>query len=129
MFSPYKSDTGAVLPWEYIPAAAGTYEAGQLVQITGGKAAAISAACATTPPYLCMGNITVEDGETIPVSRVKRDMIYESQLSEAAETAVIGTKLQVSAGGKELDAAAAGTFEVTYIEGTEIGSTVFGRFL
>lgn len=129
MFSPHKSDTGAVLPWEYIPAAAGTYEAGQLVQITGGKAATISAACATTPPYLCMGNITVEDGETIPVSRVTHDMIYESQLSAAAEAAVIGTKLQVSAGGKELDAAATGTFEVTYIESTEVGSTVFGRFL
>lgn len=129
MFSPHKSDTGAVLPWEYIPAAAGTYEAGQLVQITAGKAAAISAACATTPPYLCMGNITVEDGETIPVSRITRDMIYESQLSAAAVDATIGTKLQVSKGGKELDAGAAGTFEVVYIEGTDIGSAVYGRFL
>ena len=128
MFSPHKSDTGAVLPWEYIPAAAGTYEAGQLLQVSGGKVAALSAASKTTPPYLCMGNVTVEDGDTIPVSRVTRDMIYETQLSAAAAAATVGTMLEVTAGGKEVDAAAAGTFEVVAIDGTAIGDTVYGRF-
>lgn len=128
MFSPHKSDTGAVLPWEYIPAAAGTYEAGHLLQVSGGKVAALSAASKTTPPYLCMGNVTVEDGDTIPVSRVTRDMIYETQLSAAAAAATVGTMLEVTAGGKEVDAAAAGTFEVVAIDGTAIGDTVYGRF-
>ena len=128
MFSPHKSDTGAVPPWEYIPAAAGTYEAGQLLQVSGGKVAALSAASKTTPPYLCMGNVTVEDGDTIPVSRVTRDMIYETQLSAAAAAATVGTMLEVTAGGKEVDAAAAGTFEVVAIDGTAIGDTVYGRF-
>jgi len=128
MFSPHKSDTGAVLPWEYIPAAAGTYEAGQLLQVSGGKAAALTAATKTTPPYLCMGNFTVADGEELPVTRIDKDMIYETQLSAAAAAAAVGTMLEVSAGGKEVDAAAAGTFEVVALEGTSIGSTVYGRF-
>ena len=128
MFSPHKSDTGAVLPWEYIPAAAGTYEAGQLLQVSGGKVAALSAASKTTPPYLCMGNITAADGDPIPVSRVNKDMIYETQLSAAAAAATVGTMLEVSAGGKEADAAAEGTFEVVAIDGNAIGDTVYGRF-
>ena len=128
MFSPHKSDTGAVLPWEYIPAAAGSYEAGQLLQVSAGKVAVLSAASKTTPPYLCMGNITVEDGDPIPVSRVNKDMIYETQLSADAAAATVGTMLEVSAGGKEADAAAAGTFEVVAIDGTAMGDTVYGRF-
>ena len=29
MFQPWKSDNGAVLPWEYLPAEAGTYHVGK----------------------------------------------------------------------------------------------------
>lgn len=129
MFSPHKSDTGAVLPWEYMSAAAGSYEAGQLLQVTGGKLAAIDAAATTTPPYLCMGSMTVADGEELPVTRIDKDMIYETQLSAQAAEATVGTKLEVSAGGKEADAAASGTFEVVTLEGTAAGSAVYGRFL
>ncbi len=31
MFYPHKTDNGAVMPWEYMPANAGTYQAGQLL--------------------------------------------------------------------------------------------------
>lgn len=129
MFSPHKNGTGAVLPWEYIPAAAGTYEAGQLLTVTGGKLAAIDAAITTAPPYLCMGSITVEDGEDIPVTRITDDMIYMSTLSAAAEAAVVGTKLRISAGGKEVDAGAAGSFEVVALDGNQAGDIVYGRFI
>lgn len=128
MFSPHKSDTGAVSPWEYIPAAAGTYQAGQLLNVSGGKLAAISAVCKTTPAYLCMGNHTVDDGEVLPVTRVTDDMIYVTELSAAAASATVGTMLEVSAGGLQADAAAAGTFEVVAIEGTAAGDLVYGRF-
>ena len=128
MFSPHKNGTGAVLPWEYIPAAAGTYEAGQLLQVTGGKLTAIDAAATTTPPYLCMGSITVADGDMIPVTRIAADVIYASTLSEAADAAVVGTKLRISAGGKEVDAGAAGSFEVVALEGNKAGNVVYGRF-
>lgn len=128
MFSPHKSDTGAVLPWEYLPAAAGTYEAGQVLQVANGKVAAIAAASKTTPPYLCMGSLTVADGESLPVTRIDKDMIYVTQLSAAAAAAVPGSLLEISAGGREVDAAAAGTFELVALEGTEAGSNVYGRW-
>ena len=128
MFSPHKTDTGAVLPWEYMPAAAGTYQAGQLLNAKNGSLTPVSAASPTTPGYLCMANITVTAGQLVPVTRIQHTAIYETQLSAEAAGAAEGTKLQVSAGGLQLDAAAAGSFEVTYIEGTAAGSLVRGRF-
>lgn len=128
MFSPHKTDTGAVLPWEYMPAAAGTYQAGQLLNAKNGSLTPVSAASPTTPGYLCMANITVTAGQLVPVTRIQHTAIYETQLSAEAEDAAEGTKLQVSAGGLQVDAAAAGSFEVTYIEDTAAGSMVRGRF-
>ena len=128
MFSPHKTDTGAVLPWEYMPAAAGTYQAGQLLNAKNGSLTPISAASTTTPGYLCMANITVTAGQLVPVTRIQHTAIYETQLSAEAADAAEGTKLQVSAGGLQVDAAAAGSFEVTYIEDTAAGSMVRGRF-
>lgn len=129
MFSPHKSDTGAVPAWEYLPAAVGTYQAGQILTVSSGKLAANTAALTTTPPYLCMADITVADGENVPVTRISDDMIYETQLNAKAAAAAIGSKLEVSAGGLKVDATAAGTFEVTYLEGTEADDTVYGRFV
>ena len=128
MFRPHSSNNGAVLPFEYLPAAAGSYEAGQLLNMSGGKLTAISAACKTTPAYLCMGKHTVADGENLPVTRVSDDMIYETELSAEAADATIGTKLEISAGGLAADAAVAGTFELVFLEGTAQGSMVRGRF-
>lgn len=129
MFRPHMSNNGAVLPFEYLPAAAGSYEAGQLLNVTGGKLTAIGAACKTTPAYLCMGKHTVADGENLPVTRVSDDMIYETELGAEAADATVGTKLEVSAGGLTADAAAAGTFEVVFLEDTAAGSVVRGRFV
>lgn len=128
MFLPHKSDTGAVAPWEYLPAAAGTYKAGQLLTVSSGKLAELSAAAKTTPPYLCMADITVQEGEIVPVTRVQTGMIYETHLSAEAAAADIGSLLEVSSGGLLADATAAGTFEVVYIDGTAEGSLVRGRF-
>ena len=128
MFSPHKTDTGAVLPWEYMPAAAGTYQAGQLLNAKNGSLTPVSAASPTTPGYLCMANITVTAGQLVPVTHIQHTAIYETQLSAEAADAAEGTKLQVSAGGLQVDAAAAGSFEVTYIEDTAAGSMVRGRF-
>lgn len=129
MFLPHVNDRGTHQPWEYLPAAAGSYTVGQLLNVSGGKLTALSAVSTTTPPYLCQANITVAAGENVPVARVSDDVIYETTLSAAAEDAAVGTKLRVSAGGVQADAGAAGTFEVVYIEGTAAGDTVRGRFL
>lgn len=125
----HTTDNGAVHPWEYMPATAGTYQAGQMLNAKSGVMSPISAASATTPGYICMANITVAAGDNIPVTRIQKDAIYETQLSAKAEDAAIGSKLQVSAGGLQVDAGAAGTFELTYVEDVEAGSVVRGRFV
>lgn len=128
MFTPHKNDGGHVLPWEYLPAAAGTYKAGQLLTISGGKLAAISKAHTTSPEYLCCADIVAAADDNVPVVRVKQDTIFATTLSAAASGAVIGSKLEVSAGGLEADNAAAGTFELVALDGNAKGDTVYGRF-
>lgn len=123
-----KTCTGNLKPWEYLPAAAGTYEAGQLLNISGGKLAAISAATKTSPAYVCMADATVADGENLPVAKVVNETIFVTTLSAAAAGCTLGTLLEITAGGKQVDNAAAGTFEVVYVGGTEAGSEVHGRF-
>lgn len=129
MFIIHKHDTGARQPWEYMAAAAGTYKAGQALTVTDGKAAPITAALKTTPPYICMADVTVADGQVLPVIRTTDKAIYATELSAEAAAAKVGTKLEVSAGGLQVDATATGTFEVTDIEGTAAGSAVYGRFI
>jgi len=127
-FVPVKSDHGAVLPFEYLPAAAGDYKVGQLVGVTGGKVKALDTASTTMPPYLCMSEASKEDGELLPVTRVSHDYIYETTLASAMAAAVIGAKLSVAAGGLAPDATA-GTFEVVAADGTAAGDAIRGRFL
>ena len=123
-----KNINGTMQPWEYYPAAAGTYKAGQLVNATGGKIQPVSAASKTTPGYVCMADITVEDGGLVPVARIQKDAVYVTELSAEAAAAAIGSMLEVSAGGLAVAAAAAGTFEVTYVAATAAGSEIHGRF-
>lgn len=131
-FIPVKSDNGAVLPWEYMPAAAGTYQAGQLLSMSGGQLAALAAASTTTPPYLCMADKTVKAGEPLPVTRISHDHIYETQLSAAAADTQIGDKLQVAAGGLKAavpGTGSSGTFELVSLEGTAADDFVRGRWV
>lgn len=127
MFLPHKSDNG-LQPFEYYPAAAGTYEIGQLLNVTDGKLAAITAASKATPAYVSMGQGNLADGDVLPVIRVNHEMVFQTTLSAETAGAKLGALLEVSAGGKEVDGAAAGTFEVTYAEGTAVGSVIHGRF-
>lgn len=84
MFIPIKSTDGAMTPFEYIEAAAGTYQVGQLLNVTDGKLAAISADQATTPPYVCMQSGTVAAGELLAVTRVQGKYTFETELAAAA---------------------------------------------
>ena len=127
MFIP-KNMRGALQPWEYLPAAAGTYKAGQLLNANGGMLVPVSAAAKTTPSYLCMADVTVAEGDAIPVAAVAKNEIYVTELSAETAGAAMGSKLQVSAGGLQVDGAATGTFELTYVEDTAAGSIVHGRF-
>jgi len=127
MFVPVKNSTGAMVPWEYLPAAAGTYQAGQMLTVKTGQVAAIGKASTTTPPYLCMADVTATDGQVIPVTRVDMDCIYETQLKALYADAKVGVKMQVDADGLTVSQGA-GNFEVVAVDGTQQGSRVCGRF-
>lgn len=127
MFLPHKSDNG-LQPFEYYAAAAGTYEIGQLLNAVDGKLTPIAEASTTTPAYVSMGQGALADGQLLPVIRINHEMVFQTTLSAETAGAKLGAKLQVSAGGKEVDGAAAGTFEVTCAEGTAASSVVYGRF-
>jgi len=125
-FVPVKSDTGAVIPWEYYPAAKGTYKCGQMVEMSGGKITALSGVSTTTPPYLCMAETTVVDGgEPLAVLRVSAGDIFETTL--AAAGGQLGNKLGVSADGLQADGS--GSFELVAMDGAAQGGTVRGRFV
>lgn len=127
MFVPVKSNTGAMLPWEYLGAAEGTYHAGQMLTVKDGKLAALEAASTTTPPYLCMADVKAADGQVIPVTRVGEDYIYETQLKAQYAEAKAGVKMQVDADGLTVSQGA-GNFELVAVDGTQQGSRVCGRF-
>ena len=95
MFIPIKSTDGAMTPFEYIEAAAGTYQVGQLLNVTDGKLAAIAADQATTPPYVCMQSGTVAAGELLAVTRVQDKYTFETELAAAAAAVKVGTKINI----------------------------------
>ncbi len=129
MFLPHTYDTAESQPWEYIPAgAAMTVEVGQLLTVSNGKLAAISSAKTNNPEYCCMARKTFKQDELVPVLRVHHGIVFQTTLSAAASGAKVGSKLEISAGGLEADATAAGTFELTYVDGTAKGDKVYGRF-
>ena len=144
MFQPWKSDNGAVLPWEYLPAKAGTYHVGQALNLdaTTGHLEAVTADQDTTPPYICNAEVKVETaGTPIPVSRTSRDVIYETTLQAPAADTVAGGRLKVKNGGTQVGGrlkvknggmqvgAGDGTFEVVSLDGTDANAIVRGRFV
>lgn len=135
MFIPIKSNDGAMTPFEYLAAAAGTYQVGQLLNVTDGKLAAIAADQATTPPYVCMQSGTVAAGDALAVVRVNEKYIFETELAAEAAAVTVGTKIQVANGGLKAKYVTSssnpvpGTFEVVSLEGTAAGSMLRGRFV
>ena len=118
----------ALQAWEYIPADAGTYTAGQALKISNGKLTKVTPALTTVPPYICMTNRTVLAGETIPVIRVTELTTFEVPLSTTTAGAKPGALLQVADGGIEVNQTAAGSFEVIHAAGTAKGDLITGRF-
>ena len=125
MFVPHKTPTGAVPPWEYYPAAAGSYKAGQLVELADGKINAF-AEVKGVMPYICMADIEVEEDGIVPVIHADHETIYRSELAADAADAVIGTFGEIT-DGLTVTAEGTGAFEITWLEGTTAGSAVYGR--
>lgn len=130
MFLPHSFDTPESQPWEWLPAyTSSALKVGQLLNLTEGKLASVSAASKTTPTFVCMCEKTVAQDELVPVVRIHKGIEFETTLSAAAADAKVGSKLEVSAGGLQVDLTAAGTFELTYVDDTAKDAMVRGRFV
>ena len=129
MFTIHKTDTGAVAPWEYLPAVEGTYKIGSFLRNSGGLLTA-EADMGEATKYLCMAEKTVAEGELIPVVRVNTDMILKSEWSnELMEgLVVVGAVGKVSSDGAAVSSDGMDiAVEIVAMDGTNPGDTVYVR--
>lgn len=109
-----KNMRGALEPWLNLPAAAGEYKAGQIVQIG-------------TANYLCMADTNLEDGQLLPVQSLRVDTEYVSTLADDSEGLAVGSRVTL-ADESTVQASEEGMLVVTWLEGTTAGSEVHFRF-
>ena len=95
MFYPLKSDTGAVLPFEQQPAAAGTYAPGTTLVFSEGKLI-VAHNPSAAPHYVSVGHETVADGGMITVVRCAKDVVW--RCDDVVGTPKLGDKLGVANG-------------------------------
>lgn len=104
MFVPYKSKDGAVTPWEYLPVSAITPKVGMALIQTGGNLAIATGT--TVPTYISMvdKDSACAAGDIIPVIRVEKDVIYETENSASFSAIKKGDKVTLAAGGLQVTA-------------------------
>jgi len=79
-----------------------------------------------TPEFISMGSGT---DKVVPVVRVMEEDVYSAPLSEDGTSLYVGDKVTLSDDGTEVTATTtSGVFEITQINGTEVGDTVLGIF-
>lgn len=122
------SRDGGNLPFVYIPAAAITPETGLALVMSDGYATI--AAGAVLPQYICVQHEdeAVEEGTIIAAVRVLPDTVYEVPSSVSYASVNVGDRVTIGSGGLTVTATTGGYFEVTYIDGTDAGDLVRGRF-
>lgn len=129
MFYPYTRDTGALQPWEEMPAVAGaTYKVGQALSVVNGAVTSASGPV-NKADYISMFSGTAQAGQMIPVIRATERIVFKTELAVDAEALTVGTKMKVNANRETVLADEAGGFEVTAFDGNTAGSTVYGRFV
>lgn len=128
MFYPYTRDTGALQPWEEMPAAAATYEAGMALSVVAGAVSPLSGPV-NKADYISMFSGTAQAGQMIPVIRATERITFKTELAVEVADLKVGTKLGVHADRKSVTTNENGAFEVTAFDGTAGGSAVYGRFV
>lgn len=128
-FMIYSTDDGRVLPWEYLPAGAITPKVGMAMTMSGGNLAAATGT--TVPTYICMReqDTALTAGDLIPVVRVQKDTIFETELSAAGTSLKVGQKVTVATDGLRVTATTTdGIAEIVEILGTATGDKIRVRF-
>lgn len=129
-FKIYKTDDGRIPGIEYLPCSAITPKVGMaLVQSSGNLAIATGT---TAPTYIsmCEKDSACTAGDIIPVIRVSKDMVFETNFSAAATSINLGDKvtLHASDGMQVTATTTSGVAEVVYMDGTASGSMCRVRF-
>ena len=129
-FKIYKTDDGRIPGIEYLPCSAITPKVGMaLVQSSGNLAIATGT---TAPTYIsmCEKDSACTAGDIIPVIRVQKDMVFETNFSAAATSVKLGDKvtLHASDGMQVTATTTSGVAEVVYMDGTASGSMCRVRF-
>lgn len=131
-FLPFQYANG-VTPWEYLPAGAITPKVGMLLELDASTGQLI--VCnKSIPHYISMAehSSAVTAGTIIPVIKIEKDTVYETQLdADISTTLPLGTLADIDATGLLLDGNASedDVFRVEYVGGLTAGSTVRGKFV
>ncbi|MDR1299931.1 MAG: hypothetical protein LBJ84_06770 [Oscillospiraceae bacterium] len=100
-------------PLEFYTADAGVYQAGQIVQLSGGAIKALSAAMTTTPQFICKSSIEIKSppvdingGKVLvmPFDTDADEEYYAPLAAAAAQNYAVGALLSISADGLSIAA-------------------------
>lgn len=129
-FKLYSTDDGHVPAWEYLPVSSIKPEVGMGLAADEGtgllKASAI-------PTHICMRteDAAVAEGTLIPCVVINDNQVWQNGFYNNSPNAKVGMKCDVSATGLWVNGTATvnGNFEINYLSGTTMDSTVRGRFV
>ncbi len=122
----YTRDVGDIQPTEYIDCEIAV-EVGQALKITGGLATLATGA--DTPAYISAGESEASsEARKIPVVRIDKLTVYQTELSVASADIEVGAKYTLSATADSITATAGGCAEVVSYDGTTAGDKVRVRF-
>lgn len=130
MFRIHSVDEGHVPGTEYLPCGDITPKVGMALVQAGGNLGIATGTSAPTYISMCERESACKAGEMIPVIRVSKGMILETNFSAAPTGVKLGDKVTLHASsGMEVTATTTnGIAEVVYIDGTTAGSMCRVRF-
>lgn len=130
-FLPFQYANG-VTPWEYLPADAITPKVGMLLEFNA-STGRLKVCSQGIPQYISMAehSSAVSAGTIIPVIKIEKDTVYETQLDGDVSSLALGYLADIDTTGLLLDGDAStdDVFRVEYVGGLTAGSTVRGKFV
>lgn len=125
-FGYFKHESGRPPGFEYLPGKDGeTFAVGELLVQSADGLTKCGATAA--PGFLCVGK-QQSDG-CVPVTRVRKDIVYTATLTAAGTALKVGNKVTISADGLGVTATTtSGVAEIVSLPGTADGDEILVRF-
>lgn len=130
-------EDGAVRPWAYLPAKAGTYKAGQAVVMdaTNGYLTPVASGVGEDTDegkhYVSMSDVVLgANGDILPVVASDDQMVWEIPLQAQNTSIKVGVAYTLYTDGMQLtNTTTKGCFTVLAYDGTAAGSLVRGKLV